>query len=93
MLQYTVRKTDFKLPVFASNHLNIHFNRDPTHRCPHLPDTGLEQDLVAKLTIGNGLGHRLWKRIEKERAAWNQRAQDAEVLRELQPATERGGAQ
>ncbi len=37
---------------------------------------------MCKLILGDGLGHNMYKRIEKEREAWVKRLREAETLRE-----------
>lgn len=74
---------EFKVPLFSNNYLNIMFGPDPTVTTPNLPDPGHEAHLVAKLSVGDGLGHKLYKRIDKERAEWAHRQKQEEPLREL----------
>lgn len=70
--------------MFSANNIMISFVPDVTHRCPNLPDPGIGQYLTCKMLIDNGFGHNLWKRIEKERAAWVERNRAAEALRKFE---------
>lgn len=81
--QSTIRDSEFKVPLFAANSILVSFVPDITHRTPNLPDPGIGQYLTCKMLVDNGFGHNLWKRIEKERAAWVERNRAAEALREL----------
>lgn len=80
-LQSTIRDNAFNVPLFSANNILISFVPDVTHRCPNLPDPGIGQYLTCKMLVDNGFGHNLWKRIEKERAAWVERNRAAEALR------------
>lgn len=80
--QDTIKDTSFHLPIFSVNHQLIEFLPDPTHPNPSLPNPGNDSALVCKLVLGDGLGHNMYKRIEKERETWIKRLREAETLRE-----------
>lgn len=81
-MQETIKENEFKLPFFQANHEVISFVPDPTHPKPNLPDPGVDSALTVKLTLADGLGHKLFKRVEKEREAWVRKWRDSECLRE-----------
>jgi hypothetical protein len=58
------------------------FGPDTGYTVTNLPDPGSEAHIVAKLAVGQGLGHNLYKRIEKEREEWHHRQRQEEPLRE-----------
>lgn len=69
------------------NHQLIDFLPDPTHPDSKLPNPGNDSALTCKLVLAEGLGHSLYKRVEKEREAWLKRLREAETLRESSPGT------
>ncbi|GMK57314.1 hypothetical protein CspeluHIS016_0401480 [Cutaneotrichosporon spelunceum] len=76
----TIKETSFHLPIFSTNHQLIQFLPDPTHPTPGLPNPGSNSALVCKLLLADGLGHSMYKRIEKEREAWLKRLREGETL-------------
>lgn len=83
--QPTLLSATFHLPLFTPNHLLLHF-----HPGPHLPlvqtnlpDPGRGGKIEAKVVVGEGAGHAVWKRIEGERGRWAERRREEEILREF----------
>ncbi|BEI86218.1 hypothetical protein CcaverHIS002_0605050 [Cutaneotrichosporon cavernicola] len=76
----TIKDTSFHLPIFSANHQLIQFIPDLAHPAPNLPNPGSNSALVCKLLLAEGLGHNMYKRIEKERETWLKRLRDGETL-------------
>jgi hypothetical protein len=75
----------FHLPTFTPNNILLHFGPDPSLPLEQtgLPDPGRGGKIEAKLVIGEGAGHGVWKRIEGERSRWAEKRKEENVLREL----------
>ncbi|KAL7423049.1 hypothetical protein Q5752_002348 [Cryptotrichosporon argae] len=76
-----LRSNTFNLPLFGANNLSLAFvpDRSPGSE-PHLPEPGRGGAIEAKLIVGEGAGHGVWKRVEGEREAWAARKREAEQL-------------
>ncbi|OWZ27804.1 hypothetical protein C349_06744 [Cryptococcus neoformans var. grubii Br795] len=79
-----LRSCTYNLPTFSANHIRITFLPSPSSNS--LPDPGTGQVLEAKIIVGEGAGHAVWKRIEGERSRAEERGRDGEDL----PAYDQG---
>lgn len=75
-----VRSCTYNLPTFSANHIRMSFLPSPSSNS--LPDPGTGQVLEAKIIVGEGAGHAVWKIIEGERSRAEERGRDEEDLRE-----------
>lgn len=78
--QTLVRSCTYNLPTFSANHIRMSFLPSPSSNS--LPDPGTGQSLEAKIIVGEGAGHAVWKIIEGERSRAEERGRDEEDLRE-----------
>ncbi|WOO76836.1 uncharacterized protein LOC62_01G000451 [Vanrija pseudolonga] len=76
----TIKSNDFSVPLFSANHLLVSFVPDGTPTSG-LPSPGRGGVITAKLVVGDGQAHAVWKRIEAERAASAERKRHEEALR------------
>ncbi|KAI9634698.1 uncharacterized protein MKK02DRAFT_37577 [Dioszegia hungarica] len=60
----------FNLPLLSANNITLSFLPDPLVTETNLPSPGRGASLEAKLVVGEGAGHGVWKVIEGERARW-----------------------
>jgi hypothetical protein len=74
--------TQFELPIFSANYILINFLPDPADPDPGLPSPGRGAHLELKVSINDGHGHGVWKRIEAERCRLEERRAEDELLRE-----------
>ncbi|KJD99684.1 hypothetical protein I311_06728 [Cryptococcus gattii NT-10] len=79
-----LRSCTYNLPTFSANHILITFLPSPSSNS--LPDPGRCQVLEAKIIVGEGAGHGIWKRIEGERSRAEERGREEEDL----PAYDQG---
>lgn len=61
----------------------LHFKPDPTLPLDPtgLPEPGRGGKIEAKVIVGEGAGHGLWKAIEAERERWSQKQREENTLR------------
>ncbi|KAL1413153.1 hypothetical protein Q8F55_000902 [Vanrija albida] len=76
----TIKSNEFAVPLFSANHLLVSFVPDPAVAQPGLPHPGRGGAITAKLVVGDGVAHAVWKRIEAERAAWEERRRNEDAL-------------
>ncbi|ORY25956.1 hypothetical protein BCR39DRAFT_542733 [Naematelia encephala] len=70
----------FNLPLFAPNNLILSFLPSSPESSSHLPEVGRGGKIEAKLVVGEGAGHGIWKRIEGERSRYVERQIEEESL-------------
>jgi len=70
----------FNLPLFSPNNILLSFQPDPNSQS--LPEPGRGGKIEAKIIVGEGAGHGIWKMIEGERERWLEIKRQENVLRE-----------
>ncbi|KAK8858757.1 hypothetical protein IAR55_002986 [Kwoniella newhampshirensis] len=73
----------YNLPTFSANNVLITFV--PVPGDTSLPDPGRGQTIEAKVVVGEGAGHGVWKRIEGERMRAEERRKEEDVLPAYEP--------
>lgn len=68
----------FNLPLFSPNNILLSFQPDPSSQS--LPEPGRGGKIEAKVTVGEGAGHGIWKMIEGERERWLEIQRQENVL-------------
>jgi hypothetical protein len=70
----------FNLPLFSPNNILLSFQPDPASQS--LPEPGRGGKIEAKIIVGEGAGHGIWKMIEGERERWLAIKREENTLRE-----------
>lgn len=71
----------YNLPLFSPNNILLSFQPDPNSQS--LPEPGRGGKIEAKLIIGEGASHGIWKMIEAERERWLEIKKEENTLREF----------
>lgn len=84
LTQPVLLSSKFNLPLLSANNIALSFLPDPLER-ETLPSPGRGASLEAKLIVGDGSAHAVWKIIEGERSRWEEhrRRGEEEELRKL----------
>lgn len=76
----------YHLPTFSANHLLLSFQPDLSPDQPaNLPSPGRGGKYEAKLIVGQGRSHAVWKRIEGEMERYRDKTRNEETLRQSPP--------
>jgi hypothetical protein len=78
--QQYLNSAKFNLPLFSPNNILLSFQPDPSSQS--LPEPGRGGKIEAKVIVGEGAGHGIWKMIEGERERWLEIKRQENVLRE-----------
>jgi len=79
--QAYLNSAKFNLPLFSPNNILLSFQPDPSSQS--LPEPGRGGKIEAKVIVGEGAGHGIWKMIEGERERWLEIKRQENVLREF----------
>jgi hypothetical protein len=77
--QAYLNSAKFNLPLFSPNNILLSFQPDPNSQS--LPEPGRGGKIEAKIIVGEGAGHGIWKMIEGERERWLEIKRQETVLR------------
>ncbi|WWD18652.1 hypothetical protein CI109_103105 [Kwoniella shandongensis] len=79
----SLKIASYNLPTFSANNVLLTFIPAPGDTS--LPDPGRGQTIEAKVIVGEGAGHGVWKRIEGERMRAEERRKQEDILPAYEP--------